>query len=407
LASLLAALGATAIGAQRFFDAGGEVARTLGGVARPVSERLLYLLESRPWPEDAAAGLGAALEAATTEVRDRTADGRRSAELASQVVAVVGANTGDGAGGFWIFGDDGWRAPEGVRDALTTIVADYMPDVFLGLQVPAEAGPPAGWSSDANPLFPPLGPYGAVFRPTELAAVVETIGVDPERTRRLVAATLGTERLAFGHALDGLLAHDPELATVFFSASGGRGPPVSLVTVENAVSAAGRTLGFLVDHGYTGLRDAEARAAAARAHTSELLQVAIALPFVPTPTGPWGKLVVSRVTGAVFDAWQRAAPRTAAAAYGTLDEQVTAELRDLVLDDLLARGLLSPSLPIVGFEPPPAAALVRRADGAPVDPPRFDRTTAAYVAWAARYAPASWIHTQVDLLYLSQFRRVD
>ena len=379
MASVLGALavGGRAAAAQAFFGGG------------PESARLAYLLGARRWPTDDGAGLGAALAAATTLVRDRSDAGRVSAQLASHAIAVVGARTGTGRG---------WLAPEGVRPALAAIVASYMPDVFQTVQAAVTQRRPEGYAA-GNPSFPPDGPYGATFTVDDLRLAIEAVGTDPERTRQLVAAVLGTERLRLGYAIDRLAAADPSLAADFLTDAGGGGR-ASLALLTNAVAASGSALGLVIAHGYRGLRDAEARRAEAQRQLRELLAIAVDLPFVK-PAGEWGKLVLDHVTAQLFEAWQARAPNDAGAVYGALDLAVANELRDQVLDQLLARGLLTPGVAIAGFVPPPPGALVAGSD-----PPRFDRRSAAYVDWATSYAPHSWIEVQVGLFYANAFGRV-
>ena len=407
LASILAAMAEHPAAAQSFLAGGDVAARTLDGVPTLVPERLTYLLEQRRWPVDDASGFGATIIAATTTVRDRSDLGRTSAELASQIVALVAGHTGQGQGGWWVFSHGGWYAPAGLRPPLAALLASYMPDVFDTVQTGAGTLDTTWHDTSVTSSFPPDGPYRATFTTADLATVVEAIGTNPDDARRLLAAVLGTEQLRLGYAVDVASQADPTLAADFVTDVGGVGPRRSLALLANAADAGATALGFVVRHAYAGDHAVQRRVAEAQAAWSDLLQVALGLPFVPTPTGPWGGLVVSQTTSRLFDAWTDAVPSNAADVYSGIDRAITEQMRQLVLEHLANKGLLWPSEPVVNYRPPPPTAFVLDATtGRPAQPLHFDPASADYADWLTQYAPRSWIDTNVLLPYLGQFPRI-
>lgn len=403
LASLLTALGDQPLAAQTFFCRAGEVVRDVDGSPRRLNERLVYLFEARRWPTDSGAGFGRALAAATTELRDYETEGMRSATLASQTIAIVAGHTGYDDG----FLGDGWYAPVGTRHALAEIVADYMPDVFATLQRSGPLDPAAGWYADSPAGFPPNGPYGIVTTQEMLATVIRTIGTNPDDAQLLLASVLTTQQLHLRWATHELALANPTLAADLLTDAGGGGARRSLAPLSNAASNGAAALGFIVHQAYVGDSQDQARMAAAQQRWAELLQLGISLPFVPTPAGPWGKLLVGQATSRLFNAWKAGVPSDAASEYGTIDETIETRMEQVALNTLAAEGLLHPTEPIIGYEPPPDSAfMVNPTTGRPIRPLQFDFSSPGYAAWAMVYKPTQWFNANFALPYIDAFPRI-
>lgn len=400
LDSILHALARQPDVAQAFFTAGDVTVRSIEGGDRRFNERLVYLLEDRRWPDDGAA-LGEALVAATTFHRDAADAGRTSAELASQTIALVAESTGDGDGWF----DAGWQAPTALRPALATILVDYMPDVFHIVSAPAfTPGDPGAWFAASPPGFPPHGPYGLAVTSTMLETVVGTIGTNPDDARRLLASVLGTQQLRTAFAIDQLRLGDPDLAAHFLFDGG---PELTTeVPLQNATIEGSTALGFIVNHAFQGDRADQADQAEAQRMWADLVGTALALPVLPSPAGPWGKLVLSQATKRIMTAWAGSVPSDATSIYGSIDEEVRLQMEALVLNQLAAEGLLHPGVEVPGYEPPPDTAFVLDRTGQPAQPLRFDPESDTYQEWYALYAPRPWVLSQVVLPYMAAFPNV-
>jgi len=161
-----------------------------------VSERMRFLLFEHHWENlpdgpygsDNGAGLGYALWAATTGSRT---DGQSQAETSAMLVSMLFALTGER-----LRGPDGWEMPDGMRDLMALITADYMPSLFVADN--------EGWYVDlSGPLWKDISQYfpysrvGAVFTKEDVEAMLRSLGKNPDQT-----AILG---LGWAQAMDAWL----------------------------------------------------------------------------------------------------------------------------------------------------------------------------------------------------------
>ncbi len=174
LATVLNELGRNPTGAQQFLT----------------KDRLDYLIQHRWWPADHANGFGNAVEAATTYFRGHDALGKRSAEIAGQVVADFGqVNKSD----LLESNDPEHRFAArlggpmaGMRDSMGRMLASYISDVDRSLagtnQDPRHDGPWAHLPVNTG------DPYGADFGAASLIFVLHHTMGDDGAYRSLVAA---------------------------------------------------------------------------------------------------------------------------------------------------------------------------------------------------------------------------
>ena len=190
---VMAMLASNPDAAQQFFTSGSAyqssvhndtITIKVNGQDVEVNSRLAYLLTQRDWSRgllgmsDDGDALGRALLAATTAYRNPDAPSSyTSASLTSQVIALLGERTRQ---------PDGWEMPQGMRDDIALIVADYTSSMF--------AAEKQGWYVDmSGPLWKdisadfPGSPVGAKFTEEDMDAILRTLGKNPKETAILGA----------------------------------------------------------------------------------------------------------------------------------------------------------------------------------------------------------------------------
>ena len=403
LAGIMAALGNNPEAAQEFFSGGNRVTVEIAGSDVEVSDRLHYLLVERTWVTDPANGetLGSALEAATTTFRDRTAQGRVSAEIAAQTFALIGEQTGEGAdpgilGGF-VFGigaDDGWELWDGMRPALARMLASYGADVHRAVVIDADdLGD--GWTvTGSGTLFPADMPYGAAMDKELVAKLVATLGEDQEAFTLFLTGVMQANNLAVSTGLQRALESGGDQAVADFL----RG--IKRDDSSPAVTNASTVLGWALDTGFGGDAADEAMQKKQMEAVADALSFATALPFVPEIKPAWLKWGADQVEDRVVDAVKGSAPSDAASTYEALDDRAQIDLRDGTMNLLLQNGYFD--VAVEGVRRPPEAVIVRGPSGEPL---YFDTDAKAYLDWLGSSSLQSVLAESVVGVYADQWSR--
>lgn len=379
MASLMAALGNNAEAAQDFFSEGGTTTLELADGTLEVNERLHYLVSERTWDHmtDATNGgnLGLALEAATTELRNAGASGRTSAEITTQLLAVIGDRTGEGSDDPGPFNDDGWQMWDGMRGSVADILASYATDLMrLGRGGPGD-DLAAGHVDPESDLYLEGMPYGAALDPDLVRAVVGTLAEDDAHVETVLSGLAVAASLRMSGAFNDALGDggDPPAPVVLLQ--GGNIPGISTATNESAA-----TLGWLLNAAYHGRLDDEELAAAQAELRGKMFDALTAVPGVG-PAGEWTKFAFEQATGAVSDAISES-EATAGGEYGELSAGEQERLEQMLLNQMLGAGYFDPAYAdqaagaegSTRFTPPPPDAVTG-------NPPRFDFESPAFQEW--------------------------
>ncbi|WP_405055929.1 hypothetical protein OG474_24670 [Kribbella sp. NBC_01505] len=418
MANIMEALGHNPQASQNFFDVGNPGAKTteieIDGKKFQVNDRMKYLLQDRTWKYDNGDGLGNALQAATTNWRDRSENGRISAVIASQTFVLLGQKAGQGKkdGDWWALGlnsHQGWKPGSDMRDSLANIIASYSPDLIRVGGPETPSGDPLGgsWTAEAGGLFPPGGPFGAAMDPKLMGKLLGVVGEDPKNLTIVSTGVLAAGQLMFSHALAEALKKDPNAAVNMIK--DGEKSPILNAAANNLAN----TLGLVFTAGYEGDKnDQEFQKKRAEA-ISKALGVALKLPIIPSPTGEWTGLILDQAKDAALDKLKEGPKQDAKDIYNSAAGDGQDSLRKLAMNSLAAAGYFdpkfyqqanTPSAPDK-FVPPPPDAFMKGPDGKPLVPPQFDFENKAYVDWADRngQAPNEWIQGTIVDTYRDEF----
>jgi hypothetical protein len=442
MASIMTALGHTPVAAQRFFDVDNPgattVTMTFDGKTMQVDARLKYLIQDRTWANDDGAGIGLALQAATTYWRDSTGvgqsaqqrwasdlssvngDGQTSAVIASQALALIGDKTGDGQSDGSIFGigsHDGWKMWGGMRTNVANIVASYSPDLIRMTQggnplaravtgdwvVPFDAG---------DDLFPPDGPPSAWMDPDLMNRLLSTLGQDPANIDRVNAgiAASGSLMLSYG-AQKGKA--DPKYGTNIIT--GGQIDP----SIASATSAMAYAMNFVITAGYKGDSLNQKQQQAAAAHASQLLGLALSVPTLAVPEGhAWTGWAIDALKDQMLDKVGEGPDADAQGAYNEEATKAQSGLEQLTMSTLLSNGYFGADQ-YAAAQPPgdpnkfvspfdvkyssspgnsslPAVTVVNGK-------PHFNFSSPAYQDWLAQSGMSTWLGTYVDSPFKKDF----
>ncbi|GAA0608820.1 hypothetical protein HPO96_30830 [Kribbella sandramycini] len=418
MANIMEALSHNPQAAQNFFDVGNPNAKTadieVNGQKLKVNDRMKYLLQARTWKYDNADALGNALQAATTNWRDRSENGRISAVIASQTFLLLGQKAGEGkkSGDVWALGlnsRQGWKPGTDMRDSLAHILASYSPDLIrvAGTENPSSDPLGGGWTAEAGDSFPPGGPYGAVMSAGLMRKLLGVVGEEQKNLTIVSTGVLAAGQLMFGHSMAEALKKDPN-AAVDMIKDDEKSPVLNAAATQLA-----NTLGFVMTAGYEGDKtDQEFQKKRAEA-ISKALGVALKLPVIPSPTGDWSGLIIDQAKSAALDGLGKGPKQDAKELYNPAAGDGQDSLRKLAMNSLLANGYFDPKFYQQAntpdapnkFVPPPPGAFKMGPDGKPLVPLRFDFESKAYLDWGERggQAPYEWIQGTIVDVYRDEF----
>lgn len=404
LAGIMSALGHNPEAAQHFFDNGETTKVEIQGSELEVSDRLKYLIQDRTWDVDPTNGasLGSALEAATTTFRDRTSDGRVSAEIASQTIALIGEQTGtgsdDGLRDFGPWSDQGWEMYDGLRPHVANILASYGADLHRVVSGDGDDLGDEGWGNLGSGVqFPDDMPYGLTLDKEHLEKIVGTLGQDQDNLTPLLAGVMQANNLALSTGLErGLETLGPEGAAAFLSGS-------AIDFASPSVTSSSEVLGWVLDAAYGGDAADEAAQKKRMEAVADALSLTSTLPFIPEIKPAWVKWGADQVKSRALEAYKGSAPSDAGSTYAELDASAQGDLTDTTMNLLLQNGYFSPEVIAVtdpALIPPPADAIVVSPTGEPL---RFDTESRAYRDWYANSALKTIMAESVIGVYTDQW----
>jgi uncharacterized protein YukE len=383
MASVMKALGNNPEASQLFFSGGPTTTIDLDGTKVTVSERMKYLVQDRTWSvmTDGTNGgnLGAALKAATAELRNDGDTGRTSAQLASQLFTVVADKVGDGSDNPGPFNDDGWQMWQGAKPALADIVASYSTDLF-------RIGRPGSNADDLNSVIDPENdiylqgmPYGAAMSRAQMAKVLGTLAIDDDGDKnmdKVLAGLAVASKLRMSRAFQDSLhdGGDPSTPAALFQ---GQNIP-RIVTASNESAA---TLGWVLNTAYSAALDKEDVDKKNAEMASKVFDAFTAIPGVG-PTGEWAKFAFDETTSMISDKIGES-DATAQGKYNELGPTQESKLEQNLLDEMLGQGYFDDryfdeangTAASTRYPKPPPGAI----DDGP--PPHFNFDSDAYQKW--------------------------
>jgi hypothetical protein len=417
LAGIMTALSHNPDAAQQFFDVGNPNASTtdveINGQKVPVNARLKYLIEDRTWAtgmgSDNGAGLGGALQAASTFYRDNSSQGQISATIAAQTFALIGSYTGHGhsdGGLFGIGSHQGWKMWDGMRTPVANMVASYAPDLIrtTGTDHPPNVEWDGQWvvSDAANSLFPPNGPASAWMDPRLMSNLIGTLGEDQKNMDVVNAGLAASGRIMLNYAAQQGLKIDPDTAAKIISGK---------ATVPGFSGAAGSlayALNFAINAGYHGDDSNEEFQKQRAENISKILGIVTSVPALELPEGhAWTGFLIDQIKDQALDKIGEGPDQDAQSTYNDTSADYQTQLRHLTLNSLLANGYFSngnyekangdgPKIFVSPFDPkyadqdPPA--VTRSADGTL----QFNFDSQAYKDWSqAGQAVNGWMEANV------------
>lgn len=374
LASVMHALGGNPQAAQHFLTAGGTTTVTVDGVERTVQARLLELMRGR-LEDSRGEGLGQAVAAAAGDVRGTSAQGRLTAELAAQAVALA-AQTDLAEG-------DREALDESLRPGLARVLGAHG-DRLLLLPQDVEGGGRAAQGWTLSPDTARSGPGAAVMANLDRPAVERLLGdlgaQDTEaEVTVVVAGVAAAGRDHVQEAMRSELRANEDAGALLL-----RGD--TLPTLGDASDTSSGALAWVVDRGFAGHSDQHEREQAQARAISQGLGALTSLPVSGVPAGAgWGLgQVVSQVQQQIEDVdW--------GADFSTLYEDTATGVERTFVADLFATGMvtedsfvraneaatLDGSRSATTYAPPPPDAFVT------VDGQRLlDPTSPAFLQWA-------------------------
>lgn len=393
---ILQMLGHNAEAAQNFFDGGSTTTVTIDGTQVQVSERLHYLVIDRTWANDPddGAGLGAALQAATTQIRDLSYRGQISADLAGQTLALIGEETGKGKD-WWHFQDPGWQMGDGLRSPVAAILQSYAADLYrVGLHGSDDLAAGFSGSGSGDDFGTPTA-YGTRLDQELVAKILAKLGEDDDDFSTVLAGLFQAGDAALDHGLTEAAAQQQGPLGALILA----GKPVDHVT--STVNNTSTVLSWALGAGFQGASDDKERRAEQAAAIADALSLASSLPFIPDIKNEWLSLAVDQGKSATIDAIRDSISADPEGAYDQLSDQAVVTLTDNTLNQLLRHGVWDADSLAAASEqegltitPPPETAIVRDAQGRPV---RFDTTSTNYRHWVVDSGLSAEVQQQVLL----------
>lgn len=411
--ALVAGLGRNPAASQAFFQAGTTATLTVDGADVEVSDRLRYLVQDRTWNYERVPGrsLGAALESATTELRNSDESGRVSAEIAAQSVAIIGSWTGHGAhgevgpSGIVSPADAGWEMPAGMRQSVARMLASYGADVHR-IVVPdndADNIPRDGWTqAGSGVLFDADMPYGAQLKLAHVNAIVKTLGQDTDDFAPFLAGVYQA----------GNLRIDSGLRQAMQEQTGNAGGLLLQDSNSDYVTPsfqqASLTVSWALETGYSGDLTKEKLDAKRAEASAEALSLVAGMPFVPEIKPEWVAWGVDQAKDVYISGVKESTPTTAEDAYASYDDEARSQLRVTAANLLLRNGFLSDEAIAAAaaeghvVKPPPPEAILTGPDGTQV----FDPSSQAYRDWFNESEVSSFIESAVVGPYASAWGSV-
>lgn len=385
------------------------------------SARLDFLLTQRTWPLEEPPGtrVGALLEQATTTIRDREIGGRRSADITSQALALIGAATRRDAPVRRAGNDpvDGsgfdpsrlrWQMPEGMRGSVARILAAYSPDLdeSIKLDLDAPAGGALldrrmGTSLEDRLVFGGQLPYGAELNKDLLVPVLSTLGRDPETLDTVLAGLAVATNLAMRNAMLMSKESDPTGPRDLL-----RGEEVPLVT--RAIANSAEALAWVIQCGFDGAVAEQAEITAQQETYARVLSLAAALPIISNVPDTDLQWMLEKVTGVAISEIGKVDVPSALDAYGDLETDMPRGALDNVLNLMRQTDYINNSVIAEAngpessrFQPIPEGAEDRSSL-----PVRFDTSSDEYRFWVQNFGPGQMLQTTVLLPFVEQWNNL-
>ena len=410
LAGIMTGLSHNPVAAQDFFNGGGTETVKIDGHDVQVNSRLKYLIQDRTWASnigsDNGAGLGGALEAASTYLRNNGDTGRVSAQIAGETFALIGSKTGDGkSDGFLGIGShQGWKMWDGMRSHVANMIASYAPDLMriAGRSDSSSDDFADGWTVASDSVFPPGGPWGAAMNRDLMAKVLGTLGEDQKNIDIVLAGVGAAGKLRMSYALQQALNGQPNA-------------PVDMITgdkyvdlVNGASNELAGTFGFVIDNGYQGDKSDQEFQKKRAEELSKALGMVLSMPTFEIPEGhAWTSAIIDQARDVALDKIGEGPDQNAQDTYNETASSAQDKLQHEMLNDLLANGYLDKKYydqAGSGYVPPPDDALKHNPDGTVTQPPQFDFDSQGYQEWArAGHNLQPWLNTNVIDPFRSQF----
>lgn len=371
-------------------------------------DRLKYLATERRWSDDKGDGFGNALEAATTVYRDRTPDtptgehsrGYRSAEIASQVLKLMGDKEGTKVGGgLFGIGADDWHMADGIKDSVGRILAGYVPDLFRVGGSKTDVVREGAWVfSGREDGLPSSAPYGAMLDKPGIEKLLQSMGTDKDAIGEVTAAALQLQKTAMSYTLEQARKEDPHAVQDFLD-----GKTVSLM--DDAGDRSARVMGWMLRHAIEGENLDRSQKKAQREQVIGLLESAADL--VPVPGGKLVDYAVGQGKSALFDKF-KAAGTSSSWSQGKPEEALAALERNSY-NSFIAAGYLDPDV-AKGMAPPDsitvrdsaAKGLRLKTD----EELEASGATADYQNWYNNHAPKIWVDGRLLPRYAAEYPEV-
>ncbi|WP_166346209.1 DUF6571 family protein [Phytoactinopolyspora limicola] len=402
---LMQALGNNPEAAQNFFNQGGNIKVEIGDQEQYVNARLQYMIQERTWRpgagSDGGAGLGIALETATTTFRDRSSQGRISARIASQTFALIGSQTGEGASNRLgpIPDSPGWHMWEGMRENVANMLADYAPDLIqtAGQNGRLNSIAERGWTGTTD-RFGEDAPYGATMNRELMEQLLGTLGHDAEHIEIVMAGVVGASQLRMSVALENGLTDGHELSAPAAILTNTAVPPA----LENAQHQGAEALGWLLNSAFYGAEQADR---IAQQHADLLAQGLDVLTVVPgvAPGGRWSKFVFDQIKRETLNSIRNSGATGNAENIANLTPDQVQQLERNLFNLLLAHGYFDQQYvdeanggpESTRFSAPPEDAIDRT-----VDPPEILFGSEAWDEWRLDDRPLQkWVNSLITISF--------
>jgi hypothetical protein len=411
LAGIMTGLSHNALAAQDFFDGGGDVEKiTVDGHDVYVNKRLKYLIQDRTWATDIGSdngdGLGAALEAASTYLRDNTGNGYVSAKIASETFALIGEKTGDGqSGGFLGIGShQGWKMWDGLRPHVANMIASYAPDLMriAGRDDSNSDDLTKGFAVPSDGVFPPGGPWGAAMNRDEMAKILGTLGEDQKNIDIVLAGVGAAGKMRMDYALQQALAGQPNAPVLMITND------KSVPLINGAAEEMSGTFAFVIDSGYQGDKDNQEFQKQRAEDLSKALGMVLAMPTFEIPEGhEWTSAIIDQAKDVALDSIGEGPDQDAQSTYNSKAASAQTNLTHVMLNEFLHNGYFDKKYYDQAgnaYQPPPDDALLHNPDGSVEFDFENKNENNAYDNWARQGQDLNeWMNTNVIVPFRSRF----